>query len=120
MLTCYFPVFCYPPALTESPAEPRAATPGLDGVTANGSRRRRAAAEEIYWAYSGVCQRSLFLLKVRDGPAVPVRLHYLKKLLARFILTTCCLLMVRLFCWISSKTCDTEDELELANRHIVF
>lgn len=76
-LTCSTPVFCYPTALTGSPAKPRATTPGrLDGATVDRLRRRRAAAEEIYWAYSGVCQRSLLLLLVKDGTAVPVRARY--------------------------------------------
>lgn len=44
---------CSAPALTGSRAEPRAAIPGLDGAAPDGSRQRRAAAEEIYWAYSG-------------------------------------------------------------------
>lgn len=65
MLTCSSPVFCYPPALTGSPAEPRATTPGLDGATVDGWRRRRATAEEIYWAYSG----GSALAPTKDGPA---------------------------------------------------
>ncbi|XP_056251447.1 receptor-type tyrosine-protein phosphatase gamma-like isoform X1 [Seriola aureovittata] len=43
------------PALTGSQAESRAPVPGLLRATAGGGTRlRRAAAEETYWAYSGI------------------------------------------------------------------
>ncbi|XP_071349280.1 receptor-type tyrosine-protein phosphatase gamma-like isoform X2 [Trachinotus anak] len=41
-------------ALTGSQAESRAPVQGLRRATAGGTRLRRAAAEETYWAYSGI------------------------------------------------------------------
>lgn len=42
-------------ALTGSQAESQAPIQGLRRATPDGTRHRRAAAEETYWAYSGVC-----------------------------------------------------------------
>ncbi|KAM9362290.1 receptor-type tyrosine-protein phosphatase gamma-like [Symphorus nematophorus] len=42
------------PALTGSQAESQAPVQGLRKATAGGTRHRRAATEETYWAYSGI------------------------------------------------------------------
>lgn len=43
-----------PTALTGSQAEPQAPISDLNRAAAGGTRHRRAAAEETYWAYSGL------------------------------------------------------------------
>lgn len=49
------PVFSSNAALTGSQAEFQAPIQGLRRATAGVTRHRRAATEETYWAYSGVC-----------------------------------------------------------------
>lgn len=49
------PPLCLPTALTGSQAESQAPIQGLHRATVDGTRPRRAATEETYWSYSGVC-----------------------------------------------------------------
>lgn len=56
------PMFSSPTALTGSQAESQAPIQGVRRDTAGGTRHRRAATEETYWAYSGVCLCLYFFL----------------------------------------------------------
>lgn len=56
------PMLFSPTALTGSQAEPQAPIQDLNRATAGGTRHRRAATEETYWAYSGLSTPLLFSL----------------------------------------------------------